>query len=98
VNIFRQDYFDLEQTCHERPALKHQKNCTVVNMVYARHHRLQTTNALNDLPRLTPKLFFESGDQSCSIQKFVPQPKVLTLITMNEYLQIRKPEIKKPDG
>ena len=40
----------------------------------------------------------ESGDQSCSIQKFVPQPKVLTLITMDEYLQIRKPDIKKPDG
>lgn len=81
-----------------RPALKHQKNCTVVTMVDARHHGHQTTNAVNDLPRLTPKLFFESGDQSCSIQKFVPQPKVLTLITMDEYLQIRKPDIKKPDG
>lgn len=45
-------------------------------MVNARHHGHQTTNALNNLPRLTPKLFFESSDQSCSIRKFVPQPEV----------------------
>ena len=67
-------------------------------MVDARHHGHQSTNALNNLPRLAPNLFWESSDQSCSIHKFVFQPKALTLITMDEYLQIRKPEIKKPDG